>query len=285
MVKILSNIAEEIAQTLSAAKDLKVPREYLDAVKRRVLNAPEHTEGLTKYRASSLGRPFVLHMLERWYGGRRAYSAGQAIPILMGSIFQEFMTYNLELMGLDIETEALLVDEKLNISGHADFVIKKDREVFVGEIKNMASFALKKFRELPTDDYGYISQLAFYYNRLCAKYPDCQVTAAFVLFDGGTRNYYVVPMSRETLIQKVERYQNGLPILDSIEDYDLVGLFDKIQIPPVVNDKPPPVIVNTRWCQHLYANTSAGWKVRPTKQVIAQLEMLGQERADGQELI
>ena len=121
------------------------------------------------YRASSIGKPWVTQVLDRW-AGTGLYSDTEMRPIgsqmvmTDGVIAQAWVETTFDVCKIEYEAEAVLSRKvgDIEIIGHSDIVARKGSQIAVLECKSMAPHLISEFSKLPNDDFGYLSQLAFY---------------------------------------------------------------------------------------------------------------------------
>lgn len=271
---------EEVFKTASS---LPCGAEFTDRVLERVLNnrgGHPDVEG-TMYRASSIGKPWILQVLDRWYGGARTYTAGQCMNMLNGVVAQEYVAELLSLCKFGFEQEVMV--KHLAVTGHLDLLVKVGGELLVLECKSMAPHMVSGFAANPNDDYGYLSQLSFYVGCVRRMYPTMKVGGAFVLFNRGTGDLRLVPITDSAIDRKVERINQALEVLMEIEPYDVDKLIEQVSIPPTVDGKIPSSMSRSRWSKVFYRGVeSGGYVLQPEDVIVRQLKQLPLQRADYQ---
>lgn len=278
----MSEYFEELSQFFSNCGKQVVPDAYLERIMQRVTRAPSHVDSPgVHYRASKIGRPFVLQAIERWYGGKRPMTAANALAMLNGNIAQEVVAELLELTGVKFKQEQRM--ERIGIAGHSDFVITGDDADIVVECKSMAPHVFQRFYNSPTDDYGYLSQLAFYTDchRRATERP---VVPCFLLFNRGTSEFRMVRIAEHAIDSRIERYENAVPQLLTVSDYDMQGLLRVVQPPPCIGGKLPVSMVNTKWHQYMYEMQGGWWDRRAASDIVERFGELAAQRADRQAL-
>lgn len=274
---------DALAYTLEEATKMECPPTFIDRVKQRVVNAPQHPDVPgTLYRASSIGKPWIVQVLDRWYGGARRYTVANCITMLNGSIMQELIAEILTLAQYNIEQEVTVSHNA--VTGHADIVVTLQDTVIVLECKSMAPHVIAGFANNPSDDYGYMSQLSFYWKRVSEMYPDKKVEAAFALFDRGASKIRVVPIIESAMERKVHRIDVATEILGGIADYDVDKLLANVVIPPTVSGKIPTSMSISKWAKVLYKGIDtadgARYEVQDLDAIARQLKQLPLSRAD-----
>jgi hypothetical protein len=278
----MSEFYEELAQFFKDCGRQEVPDVYLERIMKRVTSAPQYVEDTNvKFRASKIGRPFILQLVERWYGGRRPTTAANALAMLSGNMVQEVAAELMELAHLNFKQELRL--EHLGIAGHADFLVWQGEDALLIECKSMAPHIYQRFKTEPTDDYGYLSQLAFYTD--CVRRTENKnVVPAFLLFNRGTSEFHLMRIANHVIENRVERYTKAVPGLLEVTDYDMLGALQVVQPPPALGGKMPTSISNTKWANYFYENRDGYWWVRGQEDIIQRFSQLTSQRADREPL-
>lgn len=259
------------------------PSNFFDRVLKRAVEAPRHGDipGI-KYRASSIGKPWIIQVLDRWYGGSRHYTVANCLNMGNGSIAQEILAELLDLGDYAFSQEQSV--KFYDVGGHYDFVVTlKGDTLVVLECKSMASHNIASFANNPNDDFGYMSQLSLYWQCVMSDNPDKQVLAAFVLFDRSISKFRMVPITTQAMSRKIERIGSALKPLSEIEDYDVDALLNLVEVPAPVNGNVPGSMTWSRWKKVLYESTGEDrerYRIAPTESIARQLKMLPMERAD-----
>ncbi|UTQ79796.1 hypothetical protein [Plectonema phage JingP1] len=279
---------QALTDALDKGGNLNCDREFTERVQRRLSEATGHPDDPTvRYRASSIGKPWVVQTLDRWYGGKRQYTVAQCMTMLQGMLSQEYIAEMLHLMDYEFEQEVTL--KYKTVMGHADIVVHNGGEIHVLECKSMGTHLVNPFANNPNDDYGYLSQLSFYWRCIADAYPTKKVTASFVLYDRGNSRIKCVPLTETAMNRKFERIQLAVDILSKIEPYDIDTLLREVVIPPTVDGKIMGGIARTRWARILYAPHETGTgvvhKLRDPDDIAQLLRNLPQERQDMEELL
>jgi hypothetical protein len=283
----MSEFFEQLAEFFKLSGQRNVPDEYYDRIMQRVVSAPAYVDsGDVHYRASKIGRPFILQAVERWYGGKRSFTAGGVLSMVNGMLIQQVAAETLSLADIKFLQEERLTAH--GIAGHADFIVQQGNDHVVIECKSMAPHLATKFRNEPTDDYGYLSQLAFYADtyrqRLAAEGSAATVVPAFLVFNRGTNQFTLMRIAEHVIESRVARYATVVPKLAVVSDYDIVGLLRVVQPPPVIGGKLPTVMTMTKWTNYLYECNDNWWQVRDTDDIIERFSELVAQRADRQPL-
>lgn len=232
----------------------------------------------TKYRASSIGRPWILQTLDRWYGRKRKITVANATTMLSGRLAQALLSEILRMSGVKFEEEVAV--HFCGVTGHVDFIIVKRDEVLVLECKSMASYVGTSFKANPTDKYGYVSQLSFYWECVRRLHPDKKVSAAFVLFNRDSCTFSCIPLAVHAMKERIERVKTATEALASVRDYDVDKLLSTVDIPPCIGGKLPDSVTTSRWANVLYANDGDGWHNQDLEIVARQLKDIPQQRMD-----
>jgi hypothetical protein len=146
----------------------------------------------------------------------------------------------------------------------------------------MAPHIYQRFKSEPLDDYGYLSQLAFYTD--CVRRQFDNVTPAFLLFNRGTSEFHLMRIAEHVIENRVERYTKAVPGLLSVTDYDIRQALQVVQPPPVIGGKMPASMSATRWHDMFYFNRDGWWEVRDQTDIINRFSQLTSQRADRQPL-
>jgi hypothetical protein len=277
---------DELVDFVEALGGVEVSPDFLTQVQKKLRLAPEHTDDPTvKFRASKIGRPWVLQMIERWYGGGpRPIMFTNAMAMMNGNITQEVIAHLFATTKYKVEQEVEL--SHLSVKGHADMVLTQPGSIVVLECKSMAPHMFKQFEHNPSDEYGYLSQLAFYAGCLKRQNPGVEVEPGFIIFDRGSSKFKLIPIQWFALEHKIQRYIKMLPILEEVQPYDIEHLLDVVDIPPVTLGKLPTSMKYTKWASYLYdVDASNNYSVKSRDRVIARFEQLTAKRSDGVELL
>lgn len=279
----MSEYYEELKEFFAGCGNQVVPDEYLRRVMNRITAAPHHVDDpAVRFRASKIGRPFVLQLVERWYGGKRQMTAANCLAMCNGLIIQEVAAELLTLCGVKFKQEARL--ENIGVAGHADFIVEADNgEVLIIECKSMAPHVFTQFRSAPTDNYGYISQLAFYcdtYEQDTGKKP----VPCFLMFNRGTSAFHLLRVADHAIEERANRYKQTIPKLLTVDDYDIMGMLRVVTAPPAAGGKLPTSMASTKWHQYFYANRDGWWDLRNNEDIIERFSELAAQRADRQPL-
>lgn len=232
------------------------------------------------YRASSIGKPWVTQVLDRW-AGSGLYSDNEMRPIgsqmvmTDGVIAQAWVETTFDVCKIEYEAEAVLKRKvgEIEIIGHSDIIARKGSQIAVLECKSMAPHLISEFSRLPNDDFGYLSQLAFYTDCVKKKYPLCSVSPAFVLYNRGLGKFKVIPITNEVVESKVRRVNIALEGIAGIPANDVRALLDLVTIPPAIGGKIPTGMKFSRWYDCLYEPTAeyGKFKVRQIDDAVEQV--------------
>jgi hypothetical protein len=234
-----------------------------------------------QFRASSIGRPWVTQILDKWYGQSRSFTLESAAIMYEGRVAQAWAEVVLDLTpSLRYTTEGLVSHSV--IQGHYDLCITvPGGKRVVLEVKSMGGHLVKDFRYNPHDDYGYLSQLSFYYHTLKADY------AAFLVRDRTNAKFYVVEATPHALARKWERLVRVVEQVRHIPPYDVDALLDVVYetgIPYPTQGKIPTSVRYSKWADTLYHQDGAGYVIRPRDELAMILKQIPAARADGIQL-
>jgi hypothetical protein len=272
-----------LEQSLKHCTNCEVGVNIMDRVLKRVVNAPKYEDDASvKYRASKVGRPWVLQKLDRWYGGKQKYTVGSTMAMLNGNIAQEWVAELLTTFGYEFSQEVSV--SYRGVGGHIDFLVfdHGTRTVAVLEVKSMATHLVTPFKNAPHDDYGYVSQLSVYVKAVRKRYPDYSVEQAFVVFDRSMSKLHVVPIRDHAVDDRIARIDYGLTRLETVADYDVDALLAAVILPPVnMNGTVPLAMARSRWADVFYKVQPDGkYKLADVADIAMQLKQLPLQRAD-----
>ncbi|ABI33169.1 PfWMP4_25 [Phormidium phage Pf-WMP4] len=278
---------QALTDALEKSGALQCDREFSKRVQARLAQAAGHPDDPTvKYRASSIGKPWITQTLDKWYGGAKIFTVSQTMTMLQGMLSQEYIAELLNLMDYKFSQEVTV--KYKTVMGHADIIVEDDSEIIVLECKSMAPHLINPFIASPSDDYGYLSQLSFYWWCAAQANPSKKASAAFVLYDRGNSRIKTVSITPSAMQRKVERIQTAVDILSRIEPYDVDTLLREVVIPPTVDGKIMGGIARTRWARLLYAPIETGdgvvYRVQDLDVIAQQLKNMPQHRRDDEEV-
>lgn len=271
---------ESLAHILETVGDLPCTTSFLDNVSRRVVNAEKHADmpGV-KFRASSIGRPWIGQVLDRWYGGKRQFYVKSCLSMLSGILAEQTLIEVLSLCNYDYEEQGTVSIGE--VGGHYDAIVTVKQTKIVIECKSMASHLIAGFANNPNDDYGYLSQLSFYWEATRRAYPDYEVLGAFVLFDRSNCKFRLVDIAQFAMEAKVRRFLGAIDAVTALKDYDVDALLALGAIPPAINGKLPSSMQWSRWAKVLYrCNNEGVYSVQDEEAIATQLKQLPLERSD-----
>jgi hypothetical protein len=273
----------ELEDYLADVTNVAIDEGFMARVQGRINLAPDHSDRPeVMFRASKIGRPWVLQTLERWYGGKKQLHVKSCLAMMLGNVAQEAIAELVEMANFGTVTQELEL-KHMGVCGHADLVIERGGEVLVCEIKTMAPHLITPFRNAPSDDYGYVSQLSFYIDCLRRLHPTKKVEGCFILYDAANKKFYVVGLTEMAISSRVERYHQMVPLLTRLTPYDVEGLLAISHVPPTVNGKLPNSVKFTRWAEFLYVQDALGkYSVRSNADISLRLLELKNRRADGE---
>src|SRR6476646_5182138 len=216
---------------------LECPDSWMAVAMERVATAPPHEDKPgVRFPASKIGRPWIVQVLDQWFPGKRKTTVGQVLNMVNGNIIQEVAAAVLDLCNYDYRAEVNV--HSYGVEGHADLVVYLNDVTVVLECKGMAAHIVSSFCNNPSDQYGYLSQLAFY-SHCIQQQSQKPVAAAFLVFDRSASKFRLVEISPGMVDQKVKRIQTGTSILVDIAPHDYRSLIEKCAIPPTVGGTVP----------------------------------------------
>jgi hypothetical protein len=234
-----------------------------------------------QFRASSIGKPWITQILDKWYGASRSFNLASAQVMYEGRVAQAWAEVVLDLTPAFSYTTEGLVSHSV-IQGHYDLcVTTRDGKRVVLEVKSMAGHLLGNFRKNPHDEYGYVSQLSFYAHTLQAD------SAAFLIRDRTTAKWEVVTPTPYILERKWERLTRVVEQIRNIRPYDVDSLLVAVYesgIPYPVMGKLPNNMRYSKWCDTLYHCSADGYVIRPAEDIATILKQIPANRRDGVQL-
>lgn len=228
----------------------KVLEKSLEATRRPY----EMQDGNNCFRAGSIGKPWVLQVLNRWFPSESQFNLSSLMVMTDGIIMQAWVEQALELGGFKFESETELRLRDGIVVGHSDIIVldKDEEEVVVLECKSMGGHLVSKFVNAPHDDYGYVSQLSFYTS--CAKqlYPNKTVHGVFVIYDRSSAKFKLVELMPSIVQAKFTRITQAVDTIAAIKPLDFEELLEVVGIPPIVNGKIPTSMKWSKWAPCFY---------------------------------
>lgn len=213
------------------------------------------------YRASSIGKPWILQVLNRWYPTEPVFTIGSAMKMMDGHFCQSWAEAILGTAGLQYTTEdshTLDVGAGVQVVGHSDITVRKGNEIVVLECKSMASHLIAKFCREPSDEYGYLSQLSFYASMVQRANPGYNVSPAFLVYDRSNAKYRVVSIHDSTIRARFERIENAIGKVSAVPMFDLPLLLQTVVVPPPVAGQIPGSMKWSRWGKAFYFTGAEG---------------------------
>ena len=272
---------DALGYMLENAGAMKCPPTFLDKVTQRVVAAPKHGDDPSViYRASSIGKPWITQVLDRWYGGKRQFTLSSCTSMLNGIMMEQVLVELLTTCGYKVEQQE--THRGGDVVGHSDIILQTDvsDQRIVLECKSMAPHIVAGFANCPNDDFGYLSQLAFYWYTTRQAYPQYKVEAAFVLFNRGDSKFRLVEITQSSMEAKMRRLESALEGLAEVPDYDVDALLATVAIPKPILGKLPFMLMNSRWRDVLYRGTKDGFVAHDTATIARQLKQLPLQRSD-----
>ena len=209
------------------------------------------------YRASSIGKPWILQVLNRWYPTPPSFNIGASMKMMDGVFCQAWAEAILTTAKYQFTSEqehvlAVGGEQDVRVVGHSDIVVRQGREIVVLECKSMASHLISKFCNAPNDEYGYLSQLSFYSSMVQLANPGFDVSSAFLVYDRSNAKYRIVAIHDSTINAKFDRVQNAVGKIAAIPQFDLSTLLSTVVVPPIVAGQVPSTMKWSKWAQAFY---------------------------------
>lgn len=204
-------------------------------------------------RASSISKPVIVQVLDALYPETNpTFTLDTVQKLTDGIITNTYVDMVLRTMGYNYQDEVKL--GYCNISGHADFIVINDdtHEMVVVEVKSMASHLVSKFVKVPNDNYGYLSQLAFYHGACQLSSPDYNVKGLFLIKDRGMCTWHPVKINDAALTSKFQNVRDLVGITKGWEGMSFGEVYDTFPVPPVEEDMIPKSMKFNRWSKALY---------------------------------
>lgn len=250
-------LTEEIDATLTGVTQMNTPPSIMERVIANVVSgmATPHSNQVC-FRASSIGKPWILQVLGRWYPSEPVFSVSACMKMLDGIVAQAWAEEILGIAGFDFqrEREYRLMVGDTEVVGHSDIVVTNhaSRQISVIECKSMAGHIFTKFWKTPHDDYGYLSQLSFYTSMVRRENPTYKVEPVFLLFDRSLGQFKTIVISDQVIEAKFNRVESALIDVAAIPMFDLVTLMNTVMIPPPIGGKIPPSMQWSKWSKCFY---------------------------------
>jgi hypothetical protein len=187
-IKDISTLVQDVQEVLNKGLEVIPP----ETVQRFMASAGGVTNKLKVHpvpskftlRFSNIGKPCVrrLWLESRHYNDKVEHSADNGFKFALGDLAEEYLIFLIELAGHKVELRQHEVT-LAGIKGHIDAVV----DGMLLDVKSASSFAFKKFKEgltEETDDFGYLTQLAAYFQEM-RKLPEVtdKTRAGFLVFD------------------------------------------------------------------------------------------------------
>lgn len=253
-------LLDTISAVLTGCASLEMPQQLIVTVLQNAhrRSSEPHSDQVC-YRASSIGKPWVLQVLNRWYPCPPAFSGSSLMKMTDGIVTQAWAEEILTLCGIQFSAEeewTAVFDGGVKVVGHSDIVCKKNNDIVVLECKSMAAHLITSFANCPNDDYGYVSQLSFYTTQVRKTNPMANVVGVFLLFDRSLGKFRIVPLIDSVIQAKYQRLENALGRVAAIPQFDLHGLLTTVDVPPPINGKLPTSMKWGRWAKCFYKATT-----------------------------
>lgn len=257
-------LTEEIDAMMQGVGNMNTPPSIMNRVVNNILanmSAP-HSDQVC-FRASSIGKPWILQVLGRWYPSEPVFSVSQCMKMLDGIVAQGWAEEILTLAGFDYESETemrLELGNGVEVVGHSDIIVRNvsTRQITVVECKSMAGHVISKFFKSPHDEYGYLSQLAFYTSMVRRLNPTFTVEPMFLLFDRNQGCFKSVVITDDVIKAKFSRVESALVDVANIPIFNIDALLDTVMIPPPINGQVPGSMKWTKWAKCFYFDSTEG---------------------------
>jgi hypothetical protein len=251
-------LSDEIDSLMVGVSNLNSPTTIMNRVIANVTKgmASPHSDQVC-YRASSIGKPWILQVLNRWYPSEPVFSVSACMKMLDGIVAQGWAEEILTVGGYTFESEKELrldVGDGLEVVGHSDMIVTNSvtKQCTVIECKSMAGHIMTRFYAAPHDDHGYLSQLSFYTGMVRKQMPDYTVDPMFLLFDRSNGQFKTVILTDEIVNAKFNRVSRALNDVAKIPMFDLDALLDTVMIPPPIGGQIPPSMKWSKWAKAFY---------------------------------
>lgn len=244
----MSLLLDELEGVLTGVADMKTQTTLMSTVVANVVDNMAHPHNSQVcFRASSIGKPWILQVLGRWYPYESGFTVSTCMKMLDGIIAQAWAEEIIRIGGYSFESERALelVVGDTKVMGHSDIIVTNHntRQMVVLECKSMAAHIISKFFSAPHDDHGYMSQLAFYTEMVKRAHPTYTVTPAFLLYDRSLGKFKMCGIMQQALDVKFRRVEDALSAVAAIPRFDLDALLDTVKAPPPLDGVPPSM----RW--------------------------------------
>ena len=234
------------------------------------------------FRASSIGKPWILQVLGRWYPSEPVFSVSTCMKMLDGVVAQGWAEEILTLAGHSFvsEQELRYTVGETEVVGHSDMIVTDEaaRQITVIECKSMAGHVISKFYNSPHDDYGYLSQLSFYTSIVRQQNPTFTVEPMFLLFDRSLGQFKTVVLANHIVEQKFGRVTRALADVAKIPMLDNRALLETVMIPPPLGGRIPPSMKWSKWAKAFYYETSEGAKQHTLDRSVQLLDNMTQNK-------
>jgi hypothetical protein len=251
-------LTEEIDSLMRGVTNLNTPPQIMSKVIKRITTGMEaaHKDQVC-FRASSIGKPWILQVLGRWYPSEPVFSVGACMKMLDGIVAQGWAEEILDLAGHEFESEKELrldLGGGTEVVGHSDMIVtnRATRQMTVIECKSMAGHVMSRFYATPHDDHGYLSQLSFYVTMVRQLNPTFTVEPLFLLFDRSNGQFRTVVLGENIVSAKFGRVSSALVDVAKIPMFDLDALLDTVMIPPPIGGQIPPSMKWSKWAKAFY---------------------------------
>ena len=252
----MSLLLDEIDYLLTSVTDMKTQTSIMRTVTVNMLDNIDHPHNAQVcFRASSIGKPWILQVLGRWFPHDSSFTVGTCMKMLDGIEAQAWAEEIIRMGGYSFESEKSLelVVGATKVMGHSDIIVTNHatREILVIECKSMAAHIITKFFNEPHDDHGYMSQLAFYTEMVKRANPTYTVTPTFLLHDRSAGKFKMCPIVQQALDKKFQRVEQALSAVAAIPMFDLDALLDTVKAPPPLDGVPPSMRYSI-WAKAFY---------------------------------
>lgn len=250
-------LSDDITGLLTEVTEMTCPTSIMLKVGENAVNTMRspHSDQVC-YRASSIGKPWILQVLGRWYPSEPMFNVSTCMKMLDGIVAQAWAESILTLGGYDFvaEQELRLKVGEVEVVGHADIIVTNDttRQITVIECKSMGGHLINGFFKSPNDDFGYVSQLSFYTEMVRRAKPEYSVEPMFLLYDRSLGKFKTCHITNMVVTEKIARIESVLETLATIPMYDLDYLLATVHIPPPLGGKIPGSMKWSKWAKCFY---------------------------------
>jgi len=249
-------LSDEISSLFTEVVGMSTPTSIMLKVGEsavRTMKSP-HSDQVC-YRASSIGKPWILQVLGRWYPSETVFNVSTCMKMLDGIVAQAWAEQILTLAGYEFvaEQELKLQVGEIEVVGHADIIVTNHttRQITVIECKSMGGHLIGGFYKSPNDDFGYVSQLSFYTEMVRRGCPEYTVEPMFLLYDRSLGKFKTCHITDYVVTEKMGRVESALKAIAEIPQFDLDCLLETVHVPPPISGVPPSMKWS-KWAKCFY---------------------------------